>query len=131
MADNAPIPEIRPLTDHERALLEWLLQHSTPEAKTYLSQIPHVTVVSRCPCGCPTIDLAVNSQTAPIESPAMLLADAEATSPEGIPVGLLLFARQGLLDTLEIFAYGDETKLTWPELKDLRPVHPSPEGGRK
>jgi hypothetical protein len=121
MTDNAPIPDVRPLTHHERTLLEWLLQHGNPEAKTYLSQLPHVTVVSRCPCGCPTIDLAVNGQTASVEMPATVLADVSATSPEGIPVGLLVFARAGLLDTFEIYAYGDKTKITWPHLKDLHP----------
>jgi len=123
MADHPPIPDIRPLTDHERALLEWLLQNGTPEAKTYLPQVPHVTVVSRCPCGCPSIDLAVNGQTstAPVESPATVLADIQSTSPEGIPVGLLVFARAGLLDKLEIYPYSDEISFTWPHLKDLRP----------
>jgi hypothetical protein len=131
MAENQPIPDIRPLTHHERALLKWLLQHGTPEAKTYLPQLPHVTVISRCPCGCPTIDLAVNGQTAPIETTATVLADIQATSPEGIPVGILLFARQGLLDTLEIYPCSDATHFTWPQLKDLPPSLPSPEGDRK
>jgi hypothetical protein len=123
MAHNAPIPDIRPLTDHERALLEWLLQHGTPEAKTYLPQLPHITVVSRCPCGCPTINLAVNGQisSAPIESSTRILADFSATSPEGIPIGLLVFSRADLLDTLELYSCTDESHFTLPCLADIQP----------
>ncbi len=119
MLDQLPIPDVRPLTEHERTLLEWLLNHGTPEAKAYLPQLPHITVVSRCPCGCPTINLAVNSQTASEETSATILADIQATSPEGIPIGILLFARAGLLDTLEIYPLADETIFTLPHLKDL------------
>jgi len=123
MSGTQPIPDIRPLTPHERALLAWLLEHGTPEAKTYLSQLPHVTVISRCPCGCPTINLAVNRQTstAPIESSTRILADFSATSPEGIPLGLLVFARADLLDTLELYSCSGENLFTLPSLAAIRP----------
>src|SRR6266550_8436263 len=72
----------RPLSGEERTLLEWLLAHGFPNVGRYAAQLPRVTVVSRCTCGCPTIDLAVDGKQT--FGASELIADVEGRSPEGL-----------------------------------------------
>ena len=120
MKSVPPLPDIRPLTPEECGLLGWLLNHGTPEAAQYLEQLPLVSVVSRCACGCPTIDLAVSGRAAPLSSPTTILADAQGVSPEGVRVGVIVHGRQGLISELEIYSLaGHEAKFSLPRLRDL------------
>jgi hypothetical protein len=82
-------------------LLEWLLAHGCPNAGLYAAQLPQVTVVSRCSCGCPTIDLAVHGKQT--FGASELVADAEGRSREGISVGVILHGRKGQLAELEVY----------------------------
>src|SRR3989442_4802048 len=72
-------PEERPLTMEERTLLEWLIAHGVPNASRYSSQIPRAKVVSRCTCGCPTIDLAVDGKQ--MFGPSEIIADVFPPQP--------------------------------------------------
>jgi len=92
--------EERPLALEERTLLEWLIARGVSNASTYSSQIPRVKVVSRCTCGCPTIDLAVDGKW--VFGPSEMIANAEGTSPEGIRVGVIVHGREGQLSELEV-----------------------------
>jgi hypothetical protein len=114
------IPDLRSLTSEERDLLRWLLAHGTKAASQYLDQLPAVSVVSRCGCGCPTIDLAIDGVAAPLSSPTTILADAEGLSPEGIPVGIIVHGREGLISELEIYAKsGDDDRFSLPLIDSL------------
>jgi hypothetical protein len=116
----APISEVRVLRPEERQLLEWLLKHGTPEATTYLEQLGTVSVVSRCGCGCPTIDLAVGGCAAPLSSATSILADVRGRSPEGVVVGIIVHGREGLLSELEIYSLaGNEGSFSLPRIDDL------------
>src|SRR5664280_2474136 len=108
MTKPATIPDVRPLTTGERQLLEWLLRHGTSEAAAYLEQLPQVSVIARCGCGCPTIDLAVGERAAQLFSPSTILADAAGKSPEGIGVGIIVHGREGLISELEIYSLAGE-----------------------
>jgi hypothetical protein len=115
------ISEKRPLSDQERSLLDWLLRHGTPEAGDYASQLPQVTVVSRCGCGCPTIDLAVAGRSAPPGSPTTILADGEGISPEGVRCGIILFARDGILSEMEFYPVdGDVYRFSLPLIDSIK-----------
>ena len=46
MVDPAPIPEDRPFSAHEKALVRWMLEHGTAAAAEFLSQLTEVRVVS-------------------------------------------------------------------------------------
>ena len=85
-SNNMRIPESRPLRAEERHLLARLLAHGTRDAAFYSHQLPDVSVVSRCGCGCLTIDLAVDSHAASHSSPTTILAEGGGTSPEGIRI---------------------------------------------
>jgi len=116
MKGSGRIPEFRDLTDPERLLLERLLVQGTPGAQAYAEQLAHVTVVSRCSCGCPTIDLAVRGQAALAGSPSEILAEASGVSPEKVQFGILLHARAGLLSELEVYCMDAGGAFTLPEI---------------
>ncbi len=82
----------------------YLLHHADPASSAYASQLPDVTVISHCGCGCPTIDLAVRGRAASLSLTTTILADGEATSPEDVLVGVILHARDGLLSELEVYS---------------------------
>jgi hypothetical protein len=113
------IPDVRPLTEDERRLLEWLLRHGTPAAATYVGQLPDVTVVSRCGCGCPTIDLAVCGRAASLGSPTTILADAGGMSPEGVRVGIIVHGREGLISELEVYSPAGEGTFSMPRIEGI------------
>jgi hypothetical protein len=86
-------------------LLEYLLRRGgEPVSSDYMSQLPDVTVVSHCGCGCPTIDFAVRGLATSLSHPTTILADGQATTPEGVLVGVILHARDGLLSELEVYS---------------------------
>src|SRR3569833_163816 len=91
--------EKRPLSAEERAVCEWLIDHGTADAKKYAPQLSRVTVVSRCTCGCPTIDLAVDGKST--VGASEIIGDAEGLSPEGLHVGVILHCRDRQLSELE------------------------------
>ncbi len=113
------IPDVREITRQERLLLERLLLHGTAAANSYLEQAPRVTVVSRCGCGCPTIDLAVGGQAASPGSPSVILCEAGGVSPEGIRFGIILHAREGLLSELEVYPVAGDAVFTLPDLEQI------------
>jgi hypothetical protein len=100
-------PEGRSLTKEERALLEWLVANGTQDTQHYASQIADVSVVGRCTCGCPTIDLAVREHQQQKTAPSSIIADFVGKSPEGIDVGVILHAREGWISELEVYAIPD------------------------
>ena len=110
MSDDCIIPEFRALTLEEFKLLEWLLARGAAEAANYAAQLSRVRVVGRCTCGCPTLDLALDGKQCPTVGISMVLAQAEGHSPEGVPVYVLLHAREGELSELEIISV-NETKV--------------------
>lgn len=114
-------PEHRPLTDAERALLEWLIAHGGPEAQQYAPQLSQVRVVARCTCGCPTIDLAIGERQRRTVGASVLLADFDGVTPEGIEVGVILHAREGELSELEVYAKPEvDGSFNLPKIDSLR-----------
>jgi len=109
-ANHYRAPDNRPLTTDERMLLEWLIANGSPSAAKYAPQILRVSAVSRCTCGCPTIDLAVDGKH--VDGSSELVADFVGKSPEGILVGVILHCRGGQISELEVYAM-DEVKGTF------------------
>src|SRR5687767_905610 len=94
MSDTFRVPYHRELTAEEKRLLEWLLARSA-EGAEYVSQLMSLAVVARCTCGCPTLDLAVDGRKSRTVGASTILADAVGQSPEGVPVNVILHAREG------------------------------------
>jgi hypothetical protein len=120
MTRSETIPDVRALTGDEKRLLEWLLRHGTSEATSYLEQLPSVSVVSHCGCGCPTIDLAVSGRAASLFSPSTMLADVDAVSPEGVRVGIIVYGREGLISELEVHSMAGEMRFSLPRIEDIQ-----------
>jgi hypothetical protein len=80
------IPVERSLSSSERTLLQWLLMHGSSVASKYTSQIDSLRIVSKCGCGCPTVDFALQSGRKVGGSD--IVAEAGGKSPEGISVGI-------------------------------------------
>ena len=112
-------PSNRELTEDERCLIEWLIAHGTRDATSYLPQLDSVRVVSHCTCGCPTIDLAPERQREATVGPSTIVGDATGRSPEGVPVGIILHAREGQLSELEIYSQDTSKNFGLPDLETL------------
>src|SRR5262245_56930949 len=97
MAGTSPIPEDRPLTAHETALVRWMLEHGTAAAAGFLPQLATAQVVSRCYCGCASVDFSVGGVVPPRGQPLGILADFEYRTAEGHLRGAFVFERAGLL----------------------------------
>src|SRR5438445_10417873 len=97
-ATQGRIAEKRSLTPQERELTRWLLEHS--ESTEFLTQIDKLTVVSKCNCGCATIDFAVDGRE-PQREREVILADYLATV-DTHPIGDILFKRGGILVSLHL-----------------------------
>ena len=67
-------------------------------------------VVARCTCGCPTLDVAVGEKKFRTVGVSTILADAVGHSPEGVPVDVILHARENEISELEVVSH-DATKI--------------------
>ena len=110
----------RSATAAERQIVNWLLRNAatTPEADSFLVQVPDLRVVGGCSCGCPSVDFQVGGQ----DSVAFIIADAEGTSPEGHPVGVLLWAKDDRISGLEVYPFQNTEHFGLPDLATLKPA---------
>jgi hypothetical protein len=115
--------EDRPLSDEERVLLAWLIEHGTPEASEFATQLSSARVVGRCRCGCPTIDLGINGAKERTVGGSQVLADFMGETPDGLLVGVALHAREGKLSELEVWnPSGHDGVLSLPDISTLKPI---------
>lgn len=123
MADEASIPDDRPLTTDERSLVQWLLEHGTPIAAGFLPQLVQARVATRCYCGCASIDFAIGGMIPPAGTSISILADYEYQSAAGHLFGAFVFERAGLLAGLEVWSVdGLSTPSTLPKVEQLQPL---------
>jgi hypothetical protein len=111
----------RPLTADEHDLIEAMLGAVRSGVSRYIGQLESAEVIGGCGCGCPSIDLAAESASTGTSPIPVILADAE--SPGGVPVGVILWARGGCLSGLEVHPWdgSDVIRLPRPEtLSNLR-----------
>jgi hypothetical protein len=117
----APIPEDRPLTAHEAALVRWMLEHGDAAAARFLPQLAEARVVSRCYCGCASVDFAIGGVVPPPGDGIGILADFEYRTGDGHLCGAFVFERDGLLAGLEVWSQdGVCTPATLPAIEQLQ-----------
>ena len=114
----------RNLTSAERELLRWVLEHSAAEPEPYLEQIPRLRVVGQCGCGCPTVDLVLEGEPHSGDKAARLIAEADGQSPEGVPVGVLVFAKDAVPSVLEVYSITGDAPFSLPLPDALTPAPP-------
>jgi hypothetical protein len=111
----------RPLTVEEHKLTKWLLLHSGSDAARFLPQLEAVHVRGQCSCGCPTVNLEVPANVAPVNVHSRVLSDFVG-SVNGNFVGVLLHQRGGYLCELEVYDLSDIPRpFGLPETSTLRP----------
>lgn len=102
-------------------MLEWLIANGAHAASAYAAQLPEVRVVARCTCGCPTLDLALGEKKSRTVGASTILADAVGRTPDGVPISVILHAREGEISELEVISL-DETEvfgLPAPEMLEV------------
>lgn len=117
MNDKLHVPDGRSLSQEEISLLEHLLTHGQSDVSEYLPQIPKLRVVSKCGCGCPTIDFAIGRVRK--NGPSRIIADGEGTSPEGVRVGVCVHVRDGEISELEVYSCTGEANFRLPKTASL------------
>ena len=117
------LPENRPLTTVENDLVKWLLEHGTDEARILLPQLEQARVVSRCSCGCASVEFSIDGTAASVKSGMSIVSDFRWDSPEGYFFGVFAYARQGLLSGIDLWSIdGRATATTLPSTDQLRPI---------
>jgi hypothetical protein len=120
--EPSPIPENRPLSPEEHSLTRWMLEHGHPDAAAFLPQLDRARVVSRCPCGCASIDFAIDGEQAPPGTGMQVLGDF-LYGDEKTLCGAFVFAKAGLLAGLEVYGLAVDAPTVLPEPPGLRRKH--------
>jgi len=114
--------DYRPLTNKERELLVWLLEHGPINATNFLPQLDIIEARSSCSCGCPSIEFSATVDSPFIDSPQGMRAYFLGRSGED-EVGLMLTAGSGVLSELEIYTFSEvDRPFDLPALNTLRPA---------
>ena len=98
----------RPLTQQESDLVRWLIEHAQADVRDLLSQIERLTVASKCTCGCPTVDFALDG--VPVERKGEKVISDWLAEVDGEPVGVMLFQTNGKISTLEVYSLAGSDK---------------------
>ena len=114
----------RALNQGERELLVYLFARFFAQSEVYLNQLETIVVVSRCPCGCPTINLWKAGEAEPPGERALVFWGGNGTNAAGELVGLLLFQTDGVISCLEIIPYSDERDCGLPLLESIEESPP-------
>lgn len=112
-------PLKRQLTQEERELVTWLVEHSRIDATRLLPQIDRLSVAGRCTCGCPTVDFALDG--VPVERKGEQLISDWLAEVDGEPVGVMLFQTNDRISTLDVYSLaGIETAFGLPRIASIK-----------
>lgn len=111
----------RSLTERERELIVWLIDHGDYEDRQSLqAQTARLSVRERCTCGCPTVYFALDGTPVPRKG-ERLVSDYLATV-DGMEVGVMLFETNGHLSSLEVYSCpGTDQPFGLPEVASIHP----------
>lgn len=120
-ADSRDVPSCSELAPRERDMLRFLLELDAPGVEELRAQAQRVTVANHCPCGCPTIELAVDRQAAPAAAAARepVFAWARAARTAQSSYHVILFVSHGWLRELEYVALSDPVPGVFPVTLEL------------
>lgn len=96
-------PLDRALTQHERNLVFWLIEHSfIQDASRLLPQVDRLSVISKCTCGCPTIDFTLDRQPAPATRKGERFISDWLAEVNGMLVYVQLWVLNDQISSLEV-----------------------------
>ena len=111
----------RSLTDEERHLARWMLEHSEPGARNFLDQLERAEITPyRCPCGCASLHFSVSDYPEPAGG-IHPIADF-VFGPEADMSGIFIYERSGVLSGLEVYGLSGDAPRALPSSNSLRPI---------
>jgi hypothetical protein len=112
-------PLNRELTQPERSLIRWLIEHSyVKDANRLMPQVDRLSVVSKCTCGCPTIDFALDGEPVARKG-EQCISDWDA-KVDGMPVYVQLWQSNDRLCSLEVGSLpGTDQQFGLPEIESI------------
>ena len=117
---KVPIPVDRSLTEEEISLTRWILENGTPEATTFLEQVERASVIALCPCGCASIDFAIEGY--PKAPPGSHTLGDFIYGDETSLAGVFVFEAGGILKGLEVYGFAIDPPKILPKPVELRPL---------
>jgi hypothetical protein len=116
------LTEKRSLSEKEIELVRWLLENGVEGAENYLSQIDQLRVVSKCGCGCASVNFGLDGMTLDSKSGLEVLSNyCWGTGGKNLR-GIFIFARDKKLAGLEVWSIdGLVTPSALPKISELRP----------
>lgn len=115
------IPDDRPLTEDERALVEWMLDNGDAEDYILRSSVTFARVVRKCGCGCASVDFTINGTESPRNLGIHPLVDYVWPTEKGNLCGCFLFTRGDQLAGLEVWSIdGQEMPTRLPRPEELK-----------
>lgn len=122
----------RPLTDAERDLARWMLEHGTEEAKQYLEQVELAEVTPwKCLCGCASINFQIRGHAEP--PPGVRVLGEFLINQGGHLSGIFIFSSGGLLRGIEVYGLAGDAPSLLPLPEKLSPFEAgtSPNGAQR
>jgi hypothetical protein len=98
------IADARDLRPDERTLVTWLLEHGVPGARDYLAQVAAIRLISRCGCGCASLNFEIDGKGWPSRDGMKILSDHEWRDPLGHLFGIFLFAKANTLAGIDVYS---------------------------
>ena len=118
-------PEDRPLSAKETAFVVWMLEHGDARAAAALPQVERARVISRCGCGCASVDISVDGVTPLPRSRMQVVSDYCWFTERGNLCGAYVFLRAGMLAGIDVWSIDRvETPHELPDPEQLRPHTP-------
>jgi hypothetical protein len=114
------IPEDRPLTAEEVRLARWMLEHGDPDGRSFLPQLERAHVVSRCPCGCATIDIEVDGHP-PASGIGRILGEFSFAHEDDVSA-IFIYEADGVLGGLEVYGLSGDAPKVLPAPEMLEPM---------
>ena len=112
------IDEDRVLSPPETNLVRWLLEQGGPTVQAHITELVRLRVVSRCGCGCASIDFACKPGVG-----LEVLVEYQWEDEAGHLFGIFVFAKEGVLAGLEVYSIdGQVTPSRLPNVELLRPI---------
>jgi len=116
----------RPLTETEKTLAQWMLEHGTPEAASFLSQLELAEATPwKCECGCASFNFQIRGRD-PAPPGVHILGDFIFGTREDL-CGAFIFESGGILSGLEVYGLAGDAPKQLPTPLELRSFSEGPQ----